>query len=118
MHDSSMHDRSDATTKPGCLYGIGVGPGDPELITLKGLRILQQVSVVAFPAGMQGKPGIAQQTIAEWTQPHQIQLPLVFPYVQDEAQLEQAWKTAAEQVWFYLRQGQAVAFLSEGDISF
>ena len=44
----------------GTLYGISVGPGDPELITLKGLRILKEVPVVAFPAGSHGKPGIAR----------------------------------------------------------
>ena len=63
--------------KIGTLYGISVGPGDPELITIKGLRSLQQASVVAFPAGIQGKPGIAQQIIAPWLLPQQQQLPLI-----------------------------------------
>lgn len=102
----------------GTLYGIGAGPGDPELLTLKGLRILKRVSVVAFPAGMQGKPGMAEQIIAEWLQPEQTRLALNFPYVQDEAMLSKAWQTAADQVWLFLSQGQDVAFLSEGDVSF
>lgn len=102
----------------GTLYGIGVGTGDPELITVKGLRILQQVPIVAFPAGMSGKPGIAQQIVATWLQPKQIKLPLVFPYVQDDSVLEQAWQQAATQIWSHLQQGQEVAFVSEGDVSF
>lgn len=102
----------------GTLYGIGAGPGDPELLTVKGLRILKQAAVVAFPAGVQGKPGMAEQIIAEWLQPAQTRLALNFPYVQDEAILGQAWQTAAEQVWQFLRQGQDVAFFSEGDVSF
>lgn len=102
----------------GTLYGISVGPGDPELITLKGLRILKQVSVVAFPAGVQGKPGIAQQIVDEWLGSHQVQLALTFPYVQDIAILTQAWQIAAQQVWQYLRLGQDVAFVCEGDVSF
>ncbi|MEB3338546.1 MAG: precorrin-2 C(20)-methyltransferase [Leptolyngbyaceae bacterium] len=102
----------------GTLYGIGAGPGDPELITLKGWRLLQRVPVVAFPAGIQGKPGIAQQIGAEWFRPEQIQLDLVFPYVQEMQVLTQAWQVAAEQVWQHLIQGQDVAFLSEGDVSF
>lgn len=102
----------------GTLYGIGVGPGDPELITVKGLRTLQRVPVVAFPAGLQDKLGMAQQIVADWLQPQQVQLPLVFPYVQDEAVLLQAWHTAAQQVWHHLEQGQDVAFVSEGDVSF
>ena len=101
----------------GRFYGIGVGPGDPELITLKGLNILKQVPVVAFPAGT-GAPGVAQQIVAQWLDCDRVQLPLTFPYVQDTDVLTQAWHAAAEQVWQYLQLGQDVAFVSEGDISF
>lgn len=104
--------------KIGTLYGISVGPGDPELITLKGWRSLQQVPVVAFPAGIQGKLGIAQQIISQWLSPAQVQLALTFPYVQDMAVLKAAWQLAATQVWEHLQQGQDVAFACEGDVSF
>jgi precorrin-2/cobalt-factor-2 C20-methyltransferase len=102
----------------GTLYGISVGPGDPELITLKGLRILKKAPVVAFPAGIHGNPGIAQQIVDEWLGSHQVQLALIFPYVQDMDILTQAWQLAAEQIWQYLHVGQDVAFVCEGDISF
>jgi precorrin-2/cobalt-factor-2 C20-methyltransferase len=102
----------------GILYGIGVGPGDPELITVKGLGILQRVPVVAFPAGLQGKPGIAQQMVAQWLNPSQVQLALNFPYVQETEILTQAWQVAAQEVWQSLKSGQDVAFVSEGDVSF
>ncbi len=104
--------------KIGTLYGISVGPGDPELITIKGLRSLQQAPVVAFPLGVNGKPGMAQLIVTEWLRLDQVQLALTFPYVQDMAVLSQAWHQAAEQVWQYLRQGQDVAFACEGDVSF
>ncbi|NEQ87679.1 MAG: precorrin-2 C(20)-methyltransferase [Moorea sp. SIO2I5] len=104
--------------KLGTLYGISVGPGDPDLITLKALRILKQAPVVAFPTGVRGKPGMAQQIVAQWLENHQVQLPLTFPYVQDTAILTQAWQLAAEQVWNYLGLGQDVAFACEGDVSF
>ncbi len=103
--------------QPGTLYGIGVGPGDPELISLKALRLLQSVPVVAFPSGIQGKPGIAEQIVQQWLSPQQVQLALTFPYVQDPEVLERAWQLAAEQVWHHLQQGD-VAFVSEGDVSF
>lgn len=102
----------------GTLYGISVGPGDPELLTLKGLRLLKQAPVVAFPAGVRGNLGIAQQIVSDWLRSDQIQLPLVFPYVQDVETLTQAWQTAADCVWQYLQQGQDVAFACEGDASF
>lgn len=102
----------------GTLYGISVGPGDPELITLKGLRILKQSPVTAFPAGVDGKPGFAQMIVDQWLGGDQVQLALTFPYVQDMVMLTQAWQRAAEQVWHYLRLGQDVAFVCEGDVSF
>jgi len=102
----------------GTLYGIGVGPGDRELITLKGLRLLKQVPVVAFPAGVHGNPGMAQLIVDEWLEHHQVRLALTFPYVQDLAILTQAWQLAAQQVWHYLHLGQDVAFICEGDVSF
>jgi len=100
------------------LYGIGVGTGDPELITLKGLNRLKASPVVAFPAGIGGKPGIAEGIISPWLSPGQIQLPIAFPYVRNEDVLQQAWREAAEAVWPHLERGRDVAFASEGDISF
>ncbi len=102
----------------GTLYGISAGTGDPELLSIKGLKILQSSPVVAFPAGIGGKPGIAQTIVEQWLQPQQLQLALEFPYVQDEEILLQAWQVAAKQVWEYLSQGQNVAFVCEGDVSF
>lgn len=102
----------------GTLYGISVGPGDPELLTVKGLRLLQGASVVAFPAGTRGKPGVAERIITPWLAPGQVRLALEFPYVHDRQQLTQAWESAADRVWQFLRQGQDVAFACEGDVSF
>ncbi len=109
---------SDRNSSQGILYGIGVGPGDPELLSVKGLRCLQAAPVVAFPAGVQGKSGVAQRIIEPWIDAAQIQLPLYFPFVQDQSVLKQAWHKASQQVWQHLCQGRDVAFVSEGDISF
>lgn len=102
----------------GTLYGLSVGPGDPELITVKALGILQRVPVVAFPAGLEGRPGIAEGIAAPWLTPLQIRLPLDFPYVQDRAVLSAAWQRAAQGVLEYLNQGKDVAFVCEGDVGF
>ena len=102
----------------GTLYGISVGTGDPELITVKGLRLLQKSKIVAFPAGINQKPGIAEQIINQWLQPEQKTIALDFPYTKDESVLQKAWQQAAAQVWHYLKQGLDVAFACVGDISF
>lgn len=102
----------------GTLHGVSVGPGDPELITLKGLKVLQSAPVVAFPTGLGGRSGVAETIISDHLRPQQIRLPLAFPYVQDQETLNSAWRSAAAEVWFYLANGQDVAFACEGDISF
>mgnify|MGYP001026370015 CR=1 FL=1 len=107
-----------SSPSPGTLYGISAGPGDPELISLKGLRILQRVSYVAFPAGTNGRPGIAEQIVTPWLRPEQKCLPLAFPYVRDADILTPAWEAAATTLWQYLDRGEDVAFVTEGDASF
>jgi len=105
-------------TNLGKLYGLSVGPGDPELITVKALNILRRVAIIASPAGINGQIGIASGIVKQWLQPTQVQLSLDFPYVQDDNILTQAWQKAAHQVFAYLHQGQDVAFVCEGDVSF
>ena len=102
----------------GTLYGISVGTGDPELLAVKGLRLLQQAPVVAYPAGVGQKSGLAATIVSPWLSAEQKQLSLHFPYVQDEQVLLAAWQKAAAAVWYYLQQGEDVAFVCEGDVSF
>ena len=102
----------------GNFYGISVGTGDPELITVKGQRLLKKVPVIAFPMGVDQKSGVAEKIIAPWITAEQKTLPLYFPYVQDDQLLRPAWKQAAERVWQHLDQGMDVAFACEGDVSF
>ncbi|MEM7796691.1 MAG: precorrin-2 C(20)-methyltransferase [Cyanobacteria bacterium P01_C01_bin.118] len=101
----------------GRLWGISVGPGDSELLTLKGLRILQTVDVVACPQNRQGEPGMAYTIVKSHLRPEQTILPLDLPFVRDPVQLQQAWRLAGERLVPLLAQGQDVAFITEGDAS-
>lgn len=101
----------------GQLYGISVGTGDPDLITIKSLNILKQTEIIAFPQGIRGKKGFAETIISQWVEGKTL-LPLDFPYVHDETVLMTAWKTSAERIWEYLQQGKDVVFACEGDIHF
>ena len=104
--------------QPGTLTGLGIGPGDPDLITLKALKVLASAPVVAYPQGRSGQMGVAQRIIAPHLQAHQRQLPLDFPFVVEDDQLQVAWRRAADRVWDVLQTGQDVVFACEGDISF
>src|SRR5438105_13817457 len=62
----------------GQLYALGVGPGDPELLTLKALRLLRAVAVVAYPAPEHGD-SFARSIVAAWIGEHQREIAISFP---------------------------------------
>jgi precorrin-2/cobalt-factor-2 C20-methyltransferase len=100
---------------PGTLYGIGVGPGDPELIPMKAVRILNQVHrVFAASSGQQSRSlalNVARPHIPATT-PVEI---LPFPMSKNPEQVENAWKENAQIIIQVLQQGQDAAFLTLGD---
>lgn len=101
--------------KIGTLYGIGVGPGDPELLTIKAARILGEVDLVFTAASPGNDYSIAQQ-IAEPHLKAGIEVRrLNFPMVGDEETLTKAWRANAEEIAEVLRQGLSAAFLTLGD---
>ena len=62
----------------GRLYGLGLGPGDPELVTLKALRLLRAAPVVAYPAP-EGGDSFARRIVAEWLDRNQREIVIRFP---------------------------------------
>jgi precorrin-2/cobalt-factor-2 C20-methyltransferase len=102
--------------KIGTLHGIGVGPGDPELITVKAFRTLQQTPVIAYPKKRTGSKSYAHQIAEVYINPGEKEmLGLVFPMTKDEAILEREWNQTVSRVWEHLSQGKDVAFVTEGD---
>ncbi len=97
----------------GCLYGVGVGTGNPELITLKALRILQTVRVVAYPASEDGN-SFARSIVAEFLKGNQIEIPIVLPFKLEKS-AQPFYDKAAEQLAEHLNHGRDVAVLCEGD---
>jgi precorrin-2/cobalt-factor-2 C20-methyltransferase len=97
----------------GRLYGIGVGPGDPELLTLKAFRILQAAPVVAYPVSDEGK-SLARSIVASYLRTEQIELPMYFPFKLEQS-AQPFYDKAAEKLAEYLGAGRDVAVLCEGD---
>jgi precorrin-2/cobalt-factor-2 C20-methyltransferase len=100
----------------GTLYGLGVGPGDPELLTVKAFRKLKEASVIAYPKKRKGSKSYAQRIIDVYITPGEKEmLGLVFPMTKDPEILEREWSNTVEIVWEKLKTGKDVAFVTEGD---
>ncbi|WP_286926078.1 MULTISPECIES: precorrin-2 C(20)-methyltransferase [Lysinibacillus] len=100
----------------GILYGLGVGPGDPELITVKAFRIIQESPVIAYPKKLRGSKSYAHRIVDVYINPEEKDmLGLVFPMTKDEAVLEREWTKSVELVYEKLKEGKDVAFVTEGD---
>lgn len=102
----------------GKLYGIGVGPGDPELMTLKAVRLIEECSVIMAP-GEEIEESIAYQ-IAALAVPgleKKERLGVRMPMTRDRKLLQEAHERAVETVIDVLKQGKDVAFLNLGDVT-
>lgn len=99
----------------GKLTGVGVGPGDPELLTLKAVRVLREADVVAVPDKGAGER-TAMAIAAEYIRGKTI-LPCVTPMVRDKAALTAAHGSIAGELCALLDQGKRVAFITLGDPS-
>lgn len=101
------------------LYGISVGPGDPELLTLKAARILNDCTVIAYPCADAQADSVAWTIVLgalpELAQKRQLRL--ILPMTRDEAKLEEARASAVAQLIEALAAGEQVAVLTLGDAS-
>jgi precorrin-2/cobalt-factor-2 C20-methyltransferase len=98
----------------GKLYGLGLGPGDPELITLKAHRILTSVKVVAYPAPDNG-PSFARRIAASYLDDSQLEVPFIVPMRVERRPARDVYDEAAKSIALHLDSGSDVAVLCEGD---
>jgi precorrin-2/cobalt-factor-2 C20-methyltransferase len=97
----------------GVLYGLGLGPGDPELVTLKALRLLRAAPVIAYPAPESGD-SFARSIVAEFLSPAQREVRIAFPMRPGPAP-HAIYDAAAATLAAELDRGDDVAFLCQGD---
>ena len=98
----------------GTLYGLGVGPGDPELITLKAHRILTNSPVVAYPAPDSGT-SFARSIVAQYLKPNQEEIAIVVPMRVARFPAKNVYDQAAREIASHLESGRDVAVICEGD---
>jgi precorrin-2/cobalt-factor-2 C20-methyltransferase len=98
------------------VYAVGVGPGDPELITRKAERILRSVPVICAPTANPADSSYALSIIEPFIDRDRQEVVVqVFPMRRDQAGLEEFWQTAAAEVAERVANGQDVAFITIGD---
>lgn len=101
----------------GTFYGVSVGPGDPELMTLKAVRTIERCPVVAAPRTKSGEMLALDIASGAVSLEGKTVLPLYFPMERSHAALREAHLAAAEQVEAHLAAGRDVAMLNLGDVS-
>lgn len=103
--------------KKGVCYGVGVGPGDPELITLKAIRTLERCPVIAAPQTKSGEMLALDIVRGAVSLEDKTILPLFFTMERDKAMLHDAHVQAAEAIQVHLDRGEDVAMPNLGDVS-
>lgn len=99
----------------GKFYGIGVGPGDPELLTLKAYRVLNDVEVLCIPKSKMDRECVAFNIVQPLLKGEKKIVELYMPMTRDPEILEQEWQKGAATILSFLHKGQDVAFITIGD---
>jgi len=104
--------------KEGKFFGVGVGPGDPELITVKAAKVLKTVDIISIPKAHENKSSLAlsivKDVIVERNTPPEM-LELVFPMINDKKELKEAWSENAQIIAEKVKTGKTIAFITVGD---
>jgi precorrin-2 C20-methyltransferase/precorrin-3B C17-methyltransferase len=106
----------------GTLFGVGLGPGDPELVTVKAARVIGEVDVVAYHSARHGR-SIARAIAAPYLRSGQVEEHLVYPVTTEVTDhpggyagaMEDFYAEGAERIAAHLEAGRDVALLAEGD---
>lgn len=102
----------------GILYGVGVGPGDPELMTLKAVRLIRENQIIAFPGAVPQDTiayRIAVQAVPELAEKELI--PIYMPMTHNQEEMEANHQNGARMLEAYLDEGKNIIFLTLGDPS-
>lgn len=102
----------------GKIVGIGIGPGDPELITIKAVKALKTADVVCVPKSHAEKPSMALAIIKHILEEREKSpevLELVFPMVKDESKIKKSWAKNADIMARKARNDRIIAFITLGD---
>lgn len=96
---------------------MGVGPGDPSLLTLAAVEAIRRSTTIAYPIGRPEADSMAARIASDWIRDDHERMPLLFPMVEAAEPRQSAWRAAAQQLRRAMDSGRQVALLCEGDSS-
>ncbi len=99
----------------GSLIGIGVGPGDPELLTIKAVRAIEAADIIIAPCSRQQEESIALNIVTTYIKEATELRKMIFPMISCKETLQQHWQRNAEEIALELEKGRTVVFLTLGD---
>jgi precorrin-3B C17-methyltransferase len=100
------------------LYGLGVGPGDADLLTVRAVDILRRVPLIFSPLSAMGTSSRALEVVRPYLdESRQRVVELPFPMQKDQEELEEHWQGSAAQIVEHLKEGEEGAFITLGDVS-
>ena len=105
----------------GKVVGVGVGPGDPELITIKAVKVLKTADIISIPKAHENKPSLALSIVKDVLEERKTApeiLQLVFPMINDKQELKDAWSENAKIIAQKAKTGKTIAFITLGDPMF
>src|SRR4051812_29647728 len=128
LPDTAGDTRSDTTARTprtGRLAGVGLGPGDPELVTVKAARLINAADVIAYHSARHGR-SIARSVAEPYLRPGQIEEPLIYPVTTETTEhpggyagaMEDFYAAATERLAAHLDAGRDVVVIAEGDPMF
>jgi len=100
--------------KIGNFYGIGLGPGDPELLTLKALHTIQKADCIFVPKSDSKEDSLALEIVKDYVKGKRV-IEQVYPMTKDKETLNTAWLKAAEEIHTEVKNGYNVVYLTLGD---
>lgn len=100
--------------KIGNFYGIGLGPGDPELLTLKALHTIQRADCVFVPKSDTKEDSLALEIVRDYVKGKRV-IEQIYPMTKDKSILNTAWQKAAEEICSDVKAGYDAAYLTLGD---
>ncbi|HAH20806.1 MAG: precorrin-2 C(20)-methyltransferase [Omnitrophica WOR_2 bacterium GWF2_43_52] len=101
--------------KIGKLYGVGIGPGDPTLLTLKAKDALEKADIIFAPKGSDEGISVARRIIEQVIEGKKTYIELTFPMTKDKNLLKKYWKKAGQRIAGELKKGKQSAFVTLGD---